>query len=87
MIRENRIRGKDIIGKTVVSDEGSKFGKVADLTFISETGELLNIVLTEPTKATKELHLNQDESGNYLIPFASVKSICDFVIVSEKELF
>jgi sporulation protein YlmC with PRC-barrel domain len=34
----------------------------------------------------KELNLKSDDKGRYLIPFSAVKSIGDFVIVSENEL-
>lgn len=82
------VRVNDIVGKTIVSEQtGRKFGDVADLTFISETGELLNILLTGPTKHTTELQLQEDEQGRFLIPFSAVKSVGDFVIVTEKEIF
>ncbi len=88
MFKEQRLRGRDIIGKVVVSDEtGSKFGIVEDVTFIAETGELLNLLLVEPTKSAREANIQQDENGRYIIPFSAVKSVGDFVIVSEKDLF
>ncbi|MBI2172753.1 MAG: PRC-barrel domain-containing protein [Candidatus Aenigmarchaeota archaeon] len=82
-----RSRGKDLLGKVIVSEEtGRKFGVVGDINFISDTGELLNIVLTEPTKHIGDLTLDRDESSRLLIPFSSVKSVGDFVIISEKEI-
>lgn len=85
---ENFIRGREIIGKTIVSEQtGRKFGVVSDISFITDTGELMNILLVDPTKYTQELQLQQDENGRLLIPFSSVKSVSDFVIVSEKEIF
>jgi len=83
----SRSRGRELIGKVIISEEtGRKFGIVGDINFISESGELLNIVLVEPTKHTSELNLERDQSGRMLIPFSSVKSVGDFVIVSEKEI-
>ena len=80
-------RGKDLIGKVIVSEEtGRKFGVVGDLNFVSESGELLSIVLVEPTKHSGELNLERDENNRTLVPFSSVKSIGDFVIISEKEI-
>ena len=80
-------RGRDLVGKVVVSEEtGRKFGVVGDLNFISESGELLSIVLVEPTKHTTDLTLERDESNRPLVPFSSVKSVGDFVIVSEREI-
>ncbi len=88
MFKEQRVRAHEIIGKVVVSDEtGSKFGVVDDVTFIADTGELINIILVSPTRAAKEANIQQDEKGNYIIPFSAVKSVGDFVIVSEKDLF
>lgn len=80
-------RGKDLLGKIVVSEEtGRKFGVVGDMNFISESGELLSIVLVEPTKHTTDLTLERDDASRLLVPFSSVKSVGDFVIVSEKEI-
>ena len=85
---EVKVRGRDLVGKVVVSDEaGKKFGRVGDVSFIADTGELMNLLLIEPTKATQDLHLQQDEQSRNLIPFSAVKSVGDFVIVSEKEIF
>lgn len=88
MVREMKIRGKDLVGKTIVSDEtGRKFGRVGDVSFIADTGELMNILLVEPTKSTVDLQLQEDDKGRTLIPFSAVKSVGDFVIVAEKEIF
>ena len=80
-------RGKDLIGKVIVSEEtGRKFGVVGDLNFIAESGELISLVLMEPTKHSNDLNLERDEENKILIPFSSVKSVGDFVIISEKEI-
>jgi len=80
-------RAKDLIGKTIVSEEtGRKFGIVGDLSFASDSGELLHVVLVEPTKHTTDLALEKDENSRLLIPFSSVKSVGDYVIISEKEI-
>ena len=82
-----RSRGRDVIGKVIVSEEtGRKFGVVGDINFIADTGELLNIVIVEPTKHIGDLSLDRDENSRLLIPFSSVKSVGDFVIISEKEI-
>ena len=84
---ETKVRAGDIVGKTIISEEtGRKFGVVGNVDFITESGELLNIIIEQPTIHLKELNLKGDEKGRYLIPFSSVKSIGDFVIVSENEL-
>ena len=82
-----KVRGGDMIGRTIVSEEtGRKYGVVGDLDFITESGELLNLIVEKPTKHLEELNLKKDEKGRILIPFSAVKSIGDFVIVSEREL-
>ena len=81
------VKAKELIGKTIVSEEsGRKFGVVGDVNFITESGELMNIVLTEPTRQAAELKLSEDEKGRLLIPFSAVKSVGDFIIISEKSI-
>ena len=80
-------RGRDLLGKVIVSEEtGRKFGVIGDINFVSESGELLNLVLVEPTKHIGDLSLDKDESNRLLVPFSSVRSVGDFVIISEKEI-
>lgn len=84
---ETRVRAADIVGKTIISEEtGRKFGVVSNIDFITESGELLNVIVEQPTKHLSDLNLKSDETGRLLIPFSAVKSIGDFVIVSENEL-
>lgn len=84
---ESRVRAADIVGKTIISEEtGRKFGIVSNIDFITESGELLNIVVEQPTKHLSDLNLKTDDRGKVMVPFSAVKSIGDFVIVSENEL-
>jgi len=84
---ETRVRARNVVGKTVISEEtGKKYGVVGNVDFITESGELLNLVIEGATKSLRDLNLKTDERGRYLIPFSAVKSIGDFVIVSENEL-
>jgi len=79
------VKAKELIGKTIVSEEsGRRFGIVGDVNFITESGELMNIVIAEPTKQAAELKLSEDEKGRLLIPFSAVKSVGDFIIIAEK---
>jgi sporulation protein YlmC with PRC-barrel domain len=81
------VKAKELIGKTIVSEEsGRKFGVVGDVNFITESGELMNIVIAEPTKQSSELKLSEDEKGRLLIPFSAVKSVGDFIIIAEKDI-
>ena len=82
-----RVRSKDIVGKILVSEEsGKKFGVIGDIDFIVESGELINLVVVQQTRHVKDLNLQEDERGRTLIPFSAVKSVGDFVIVSEREM-
>ena len=84
---ETRIRAGDVVGKTIISEEtGRKFGVVTNVDFVTESGELMNIVVDQATKHLTDLNLKSDDKGRMLIPFSSVKSIGDFVIISENEL-
>lgn len=84
---ETRVRAADVVGKTIISEEtGRKFGSVSNIDFITESGELLNLVVEDPTRHLSDLNLKADDKGRTLIPFSAVKSIGDFVIVSENEL-
>ena len=40
---------KDIISKLVVTKEGKRLGTVKDITFETRTGELIQLVLRDPT--------------------------------------
>lgn len=84
---DSRIKAKTVIGKTIISEEtGRRFGIVSNVDFVTESGELLNLVVAGATKHLKDLNLKEDDKGRLLIPFSAVKSIGDFVVVSENEL-
>ncbi len=84
---EERIRSKELIGKVLVSEEtGKKFGMIGDIDYVSESGELINLVLSETTPHTATLSLPSDDRKRMLVPFSAVKSVGDFVIVSEKDI-
>jgi len=81
-----RYPAREIIGKTVVSKSGRKFGEVADIIFEVRTGELLHLVLKNPTPYALSLDPEKTPQGEILVPFTAVIAIGDFVIVSESEL-
>ncbi len=84
---ETRIKARTVVGKTIISEEtGRKFGVVSNVDFVIESGELLNLVVAESTRHLKDMNLKSDDKGRTLIPFSAVKSIGDYVIVSENEL-
>ena len=77
---------KQVIGKTVVSKTGKKFGEVEDLIFETKTGELINIVLANPTAYAEKLELEKDKEGEILIPFSAVTAIGDFLVIAEEDI-
>ncbi len=84
---KEKIRSKKLIGKVLISEEsGKKFGVIGDIDYVSESGELINLVLVETTPHSSGLNLQQDEKGRFLVPFSAVKSVGDFVIVAEKDI-
>ena len=83
---EERRYSKQILGKTVVSKAGKRFGEVGNIIFESRTGEILHLALRNPTHLADNLDLEKDNEGNLLIPHSSVIAIGDFVVVSEEDI-
>jgi sporulation protein YlmC with PRC-barrel domain len=77
---------QDLIGKTVVSKTGKRFGEVGDIIFEVRSGELIHLVLRAPTAYTEKLELEKDKEGNILIPFSAVIATGDFMVVSEEDI-
>ncbi len=86
MAEEEKKFSKTLIGKTVVSKTGKRFGEVGDLIFETRSGELINIVLGNPTTYTEKLELEKDRNNNILIPFSAVIAIGDFMVVAEEDI-
>jgi len=81
------VRVSEVIGKAIISAEtGKKLGVVGNIEFIAETGELLNIVVEDATRSLLDLNVKTDSKGRPLIPFSAVRSVGDFVVVTESEL-
>jgi len=77
---------KDILGKMVVTKEGKQLGSVNDITFETRSGELIHVVLRNPTSYTHNLNLERSNQGELLVPHNSIMAIGDFVVVSEEDL-
>lgn len=77
---------KDILGKLIVTKEGKRLGLVKDVTFETNTGELIQLVLKEATSYTRNLNLEHSTGKDALIPYNSIIAIGDFVVVSEEDL-
>ncbi len=77
---------KKLIGKTVVSKLGKRFGEVGDIIFEAKSGELIHLVLKNPTVYTEKLELEKDKEGNLLVPFSAVIAMGDFMVISEEDI-
>jgi len=77
---------REVLNKLVVTKEGKRLGLVKDITFETRTGELIHIVLKDPTPYTSNLTLEKTKQNETLIPHNAIVAIGDFVVVSEEEL-
>lgn len=77
---------KELIGKTVVSRSGKKFGEVGDLIFEVGSGELIHIMLRNTTSYTEKMELEKTKEGNILIPFSAVIASGDFIVIAEEDI-
>jgi len=86
MVEEEKKYSKQIIGKTVVTKSGKRFGEVGNITFETRTGELIQIILRTPTSYAEGLELEKDKNGQLMIPYSAVIAVGDFVVVSEEDI-
>lgn len=77
---------KQLIGKTVVSKTGKRFGEVGDIIFETTSGELIHLVLVNATPYSKKLELEKNKEGDPLIPFSAVIAVGDFMVVAEEDI-
>ncbi|PIN81459.1 hypothetical protein COV11_02060 [Candidatus Woesearchaeota archaeon CG10_big_fil_rev_8_21_14_0_10_30_7] len=77
---------RSLLGKTVVSKSGKRFGEVGDITFEVKSGELIHLILKNPTAYTDKLELEKSKTGQLLIPFSAVIAVGDFMVVSEEDI-
>ena len=60
MAEDDKKFSKQMIGKTVVSKTGKRFGDVGDIIFETRSGELIHLVLANPTSYTEKLELENN---------------------------
>jgi len=77
---------KELLGKTVVSKSGKKYGEIGDLIFEVGSGELIHLSLRNPTSYTDRMELEKSKEGEILIPFSAVIATGDFVVVAEEDI-
>jgi len=86
MAEEERKFSKAVIGRTVVSKTGKRFGEVGDVVYETKSGELIHLVLKNPTPYAEKLELEKDKEGSILIPHSAVISSGDFVVIAEEDI-
>ncbi len=86
MAEEDKKFSKQLIGKIVVSKTGKRFGEVGDIIFETRSGELINIILGNPTTYTEKLELEKNKEGEILIPFSAVIAVGDFIVIAEEDI-
>lgn len=86
MAEEEKKFSKQLIGKTIISKTGKRFGEVADIIFETRSGELIHMVVKNPTGYTEKLELEKDKEGHILIPFSAVIAIGDYMVIAEEDI-
>ena len=85
-MEDTKSYSKELLGKTIVSKSGKKFGEVGDLIFEVGSGELIHLLLRNSTSYTDKMELEKDKAGQMLIPFSAVIAIGDYMVISEEDI-
>ena len=83
---DKKYNSRQLLNRLIVTKTGKRFGEVGDLSFETRTGELIHLVIKNPTGYCDGLELEKDKTGNPLIPFSAVIAVGDFVVVAEEEI-
>jgi sporulation protein YlmC with PRC-barrel domain len=83
---ENKKFSRQLLGKIIVSKTGKRFGEVGDIIFETKSGELIHMVVNNPTPYTEKLELEKDKQGRILIPFSAVIAMGDFMVIAEEDI-
>ncbi len=86
MADDDKKFSKQMLGKMVVSKTGKRFGELGDVIFETGSGELIHLVLRNPTPYTERLELERTKEGELLIPFSAVMAVGDFIVVAEEDI-
>ena len=85
-VEGDRKFSKTLINKTVVSQSGKAFGLVGDIVFETKSGELIHVVLKNPTPHIEKLELEKNKEGSILIPWSAVVAMGDYLVVNEADM-
>ena len=83
---EDKKYSRTLVGKTVVSKSGKKFGIIGDLMIETRTGELIYFVIKQPTAYAMTLDLEKTKDGDIMVPFSSLIASGDFVVIAEEDI-
>ena len=86
MAEKDKCYSKELLGKTIVSKSGKKFGEVRDLIYEVGSGELIHIVLRNATAYIDRMELEKTKDGQVLIPFSAVIASGDYIVVAEEDI-
>ena len=86
MAEKDKVYSRELLGKTVVSKSGKKFGEVGDLIFEVGSGELIHLQLRNPTSYTDRMELERTKDGSILIPCSAVIANGDYIVVAEEDI-
>ncbi|HID42694.1 MAG TPA: PRC-barrel domain containing protein [Archaeoglobaceae archaeon] len=73
---------KSLGKKVVLLSDGTVVGSVYNVTMDLKTGSLIDIVV----KPQNEIPEVEKQNGLYIIPFESVKSVSDYVVLDRRKL-
>ena len=81
-----RILADKLLNRTVVSQTGKTFGSTDDLIFETTSGEIIYLVLKNPTPYAQTFDLEKTPEGQLKIPYNSVIAVGDFVVIAEEDI-
>jgi len=86
MTDKDKMYSRELLGKTIVSKSGKKFGEIGDLIFEVGSGELIHLLIKGATSYTDKMELEKTKEGQILIPFSAVIATGDFIVVAEEDI-
>ncbi|PIU61183.1 hypothetical protein COX58_02120 [archaeon CG_4_10_14_0_2_um_filter_Archaea_38_6] len=81
-----KVLADKLLNRTVVSQSGKTFGLTDDLLFETNSGEIIYLVLKNPTPYAKTFDLEKTPDGELKIPYNAVLAIGDFVVIAEEDI-
>ncbi|HEQ78334.1 MAG TPA: PRC-barrel domain containing protein [Euryarchaeota archaeon] len=78
----DKVAGRDLIGRNVVSDRGTIIGRLSDIS-VETTGGKVTMLIVKPGKEIDVKRFRLSDNGELLIPFKAVKAVKDVLIVNE----